>query len=59
MDIVLTNPNNNNNILEPITIKRKQQIRKPTDIKNKKIIIDAMDKEPIIKKTKDNIYCTL
>ena len=57
MDIVLTNTNNNNNILEPSKITRKQQIRKPT--KDKIQIPNNINNDKIIKQTKDIIICDI
>ena len=49
---------NNNNILEPTNIKRKQQIRKPTkDIKTQ--LPNNINNEPITKITKDIIICNI
>ena len=49
---------NNNNILEPTNIKRKQQIRKPTkDIKTQ--LPNNINNEPITKITKDIRLCNI
>ena len=56
MDIFLINTNNNKNLVEEN--KKPQQKKKPTIQKPKKII-NVIDTKPIIKLTKDNIYCDI
>ena len=56
MDIFLINTNTNKNIVEEN--KKPQKKKKPTIQKPKKII-NVTDTKPIIKLTKDNIYCDI
>ena len=56
MDIFLINTNNNKNIVEEN--KKPQKKKKPTIQKPKKII-NVIYTKPIIKLTKDNIYCDI
>ena len=56
MDIFLINTNNNKNLVEEYI--KPQKKKKPTIPKPKKII-NVIDTKPIIKLTKDNIYCDI